>query len=100
MTLSDTLGAFVAGLDLSSLPPEVAEKARCCVLNGYGIALGSHPTPFAPVARRAAIAIDGERPDGATLLGDGRKTSVASAAMANRAFTAQREASEACAQSS
>lgn len=96
MTLSDTLGAFVAGLDLTSLPPDVVEKARGCVLNGYGIALGSHPTPFAPVARRAAIAIDGQRSDGATLLGDGRKTSVASAAMANAALFHGRAQEDTC----
>lgn len=85
MTLAARIGEFVAGMDLAQVPPAVVEKARTCLLNGYGIALGGHATPFAPVARRAALALDGERADGATLLGDGRKTSIAGAALANSA---------------
>ncbi|WP_261290483.1 hypothetical protein [Bordetella pertussis] len=30
------------------------------MFNGYGIALGSHPTPFFGVAERAVLAMDGE----------------------------------------
>ncbi|WP_261171104.1 hypothetical protein [Bordetella pertussis] len=33
------------------------------MFNGYGIALGSHPTPFFGVAERAVLAMDGERED-------------------------------------
>ena len=59
MTLAQGLGRFVADLDLVQVPPPVVEKARTCLLNGYGIALGGHATPFAPVARRAALAEEG-----------------------------------------
>ena len=31
---------FVAGLALDDLPEAVVDKARLCLLNGYGIALG------------------------------------------------------------
>ena len=68
------------------MPAEVEEKARTCLLNGYGIGLGSHPTPYAPVARRAALAIDGEQAGDATMLCDGRKVPIAGAALANSAL--------------
>lgn len=96
MTLAHQLGEFVAHLDLAQVPPPVVEKARTCLLNGYGIALGGHATPFAPVARRAAIALDGERGDGATLLGDGRKTTVSGAVLANAALFHGRAQEDTC----
>ena len=61
------------------MPPEVVEKARVCLLNAYGMGLNGHDTPYAPVARAAALAMDGEQRNGATLLGDGRKTSIGAA---------------------
>lgn len=96
MTLSRKLAEFVTSIDLATLPPEVVEKARVCLLNGYGIGLGCHNTPYAPVARRAALAMDGERPEGATLLGDGRKTSIAGAALANAALFHGRAQEDTC----
>ncbi|KZD05507.1 MmgE/PrpD family protein 4 [Oceanibaculum pacificum] len=66
------------------------------MLNGYGIGLGCHGTPYAPVARQAALAMDGERPDGATLLGDGRKTSIVGAALANSALFHGRAQEDTC----
>lgn len=95
-SLSQRLGAFVAGLATESLPPDVVEKARTCLLNGYGIGLGCHATPYAGVARRAALDFDGERPDGATLLGDGRRVSVAAAAVANSALFHGRAQEDTC----
>ncbi len=96
MSLAQSLGRFVADLDLTKVPPPVVEKARTCLLNGYGIALGGHATPFAPVARRSALALDGERSGGATLLGDGRKTSVDGAALANSALFHGRAQEDTC----
>ena len=84
--LAHRIGTFVAGLETAKLPPEVTEKARVCLLNAYGIGLGSHDTPYAPVARAAALALDGERADGATMLGDGRKTTIGGACLANSAL--------------
>jgi 2-methylcitrate dehydratase PrpD len=96
MTVSQSIARFVHELDFDRVPPEVAEKTRVCLLNGYGIGLGCHDTPYAPVARRAALAMDGEVASGATLLGDGRKTSVAGACLANSALFHGRGQEDTC----
>lgn len=95
-TLAVGLAAFVSRLELATLPSDVIEKARACLLNGYGIALGCHDTPYAPVARQAALALEGERQDGATLLGDGRRTGVMGAALANSALFHGRAQEDTC----
>jgi len=96
MELSKSIAEFVAAIEVGQLPADVLEKARTSLLNSYGIALGCHATPYAPVARRAAIAMDGEMAHGATLLGDGRKTSVAGAALANSALFHGRAQEDTC----
>lgn len=96
MTVSQSIARFIHKLDINQVPPEVAEKTRVCLLNGYGIGLGCHDTAFAPVARRAAIAMDGEIANGATLLGDGRKTSIAAACLANSALFHGRGQEDTC----
>lgn len=97
MTLSRRIAGFVASIDEARLPPDVVERARCCLLNGYGIALGCLTTPYAPVARSAALAMYGEAADGgATLLGDGRRTAVAGAALANSALFHGRAQEDTC----
>ncbi|RLA48125.1 MAG: MmgE/PrpD family protein 4 [Gammaproteobacteria bacterium] len=96
MGLTAKIADFIVALNIDTLPPEVVEKARVCILNGYGIAIGCHNTPYAPVARQAALAMDGERTDGATLLGDGRKTSVTGAALANSALFHGRAQEDTC----
>lgn len=94
------LARFVGRFDLATLPPEVIEKARACLLNAYGIALDCHDTPYAPVARAAALAMDGERREGehnsATLLGDGRRTGVGGACLANSALFHGRAQEDSC----
>lgn len=95
-TAARHVAQFVHDLEIDRVPADVAEKTRACLLNGYGMGLGCHDTPYAPVARRAALAMDGERPDGATLLGDGRKTSVAGAALANSALFHGRAQEDTC----
>jgi 2-methylcitrate dehydratase PrpD len=95
-TLAADIARFIARLDPTSLPPEVVEKAKVCLLNGYGIGLGCHDTPYAPVARAAAIALDGEVKDGATLLGDGRRTTIGGACLANSALFHGRAQEDTC----
>lgn len=82
-TLTETIAAFTHSLSAETLPDHVLEKARACALNGFGIALGCHPEPHIPSVRQAAFALDGEQAGGATVLGDGRKTSIAGALLAN-----------------
>jgi 2-methylcitrate dehydratase PrpD len=96
LPIARALARFIAELGPGTIPPEVEEKARACLLNGYGIALGCHATPYAPVARAAAIAMEGERPEGATLWGDGRRTTVAGAALANAALAHGRAQEDTC----
>ena len=95
-TLSSQIGAFVSTLTLETLPPAVVEKARACLLNAYGMGLNGHATAFAPVARRAALAMGGEVANGATLLGDGRRTTLAGAFLANSALFHGRAQEDSC----
>jgi 2-methylcitrate dehydratase PrpD len=96
MTLASELAAFTSGLRFEALPADVVEKARTCLLNGYGIALGCHDTPFAPVARRAALAMDSGHPSGATILGTGARVGVGWAALANAALFHGRAQEDTC----
>lgn len=96
MSLAQRMGEFVAGLEIATMPAAIVEKARTCLLNGYGIGLGCHDTPYAPVARRAALAADGERAEGATLLGHGARVSVGTAAVANAALFHGRAQEDTC----
>ncbi len=95
-TLSQHVAGFCHRLDIANMPAEVVEKARVCLLNAYGIALSCHDTPYAPVARAAALAMDGEQRNGATMLGDGRKTSIAGACLANSALFHGRAQEDTC----
>jgi 2-methylcitrate dehydratase PrpD len=96
MTLSSDIARFTSGLRLETLPPQIVEKARNCLLNAYGMALNGHATPFAPVARQAALAMDGEISNGATLLGDGRRTTIGGACLANSALFHGRAQEDTC----
>ena len=95
-SLASEIGRFVSGLRAETLPPEVVEKARVCLLNAYGMGLDCHDTPYAPVARAAALALDGEIPAGATLLGDGRRTTIGGACLANSALFHGRAQEDTC----
>ncbi len=95
-TLSARIGSFAAGLSLENLPAPVVEKARTCLLNAYGMALNGHATAFAPVARRMALEVGGDLPQGVTLLGDGRRTAMAGALVANSALFHGRAQEDTC----
>jgi 2-methylcitrate dehydratase PrpD len=95
-SLSQSMASFIPRLDTAHMPPEIVEKARVCLLNACGMGLNSHDTPYAPVARAAALAMDGEQRDGATLLGDGRKTSIGGACLANAALFHGRTQEDTC----
>lgn len=95
-TFAEHLGSFTCQLELSTMPLEVAEKAKVCLLNGYGMGLNCHDTPYAPVARAAALASDGEVSSGATLLCDGRRTTIGGACLANSALFHGRAQEDSC----
>ena len=67
-------------------PVSVVEKARTCVLNAFGMGLNGLETPYVKVAREAVLATEGEVANGATLFGDGRRTTIAGACLANSAL--------------
>lgn len=96
MSISRQLAGFVCGLSWQDVPADIQERARSCLLNSYGIALSGWMTPYAPVARRTALALYGQREDGASLLGDGRKTSITGATFANAALFHGRAQEESC----
>lgn len=86
-TLSQSLAEFVVSLkDEANIPAEVMEKARACLFNGYGIGLACFNTPFGRVAADAGLAVDGEQADGATLLANGRKSTMQAAMLSNSAL--------------
>jgi len=95
-TLAASMARFIAGLNLTILPSEVVEKAKACLLNAYGMGLNGYDTPYAPVARAAAVALDGEVARGATLLGDGRRTTIGGACLANSALFHGRAQEDTC----
>jgi len=96
MTFATDLAEFITGLHPDALPPEVERKARVCLYNAFGMGICGHATPFAPVARKAALALDGEVAGGATLFLDGRRTTVGGAALANSALFHGRAQEDTC----
>jgi 2-methylcitrate dehydratase PrpD len=95
-TLSQQIGDFTSRLSLGNLPPEVNEKARTCILNAFGMGLNGLDTPYAQVAREAVLATDGELREGATLFGDGRRTTIGGACIANSALFHGRAQEDTC----
>jgi len=61
-TLIAALGGYAAGLRYEDLPPAVAEKARICMLDALGIAVGGSRMPAAHVARRTFDTLAGSGP--------------------------------------
>jgi 2-methylcitrate dehydratase PrpD len=95
-TFSADLARFLVGLQIETLPPDVAQKARVCLFNAFGMGINGHATPYASVARRAALALDGEIQGGATLFLDGRRTTVGGACLANSALFHGRAQEDTC----
>ncbi|CAN7348634.1 MmgE/PrpD family protein [Bosea sp. LjRoot9] len=95
-TLTQEIARFVASLRAETLPLEVVDKARSCLVNALGMAVNGFDTPYAPVARRAALALDGEVPTGATLFGDGRRSTIGAACLANSALFHGRAQEDSC----
>ncbi|WP_337998286.1 MmgE/PrpD family protein [Oleispirillum naphthae] len=95
-TLSLRIADFIFGLDETNIPAAIAEKTQTCLLYGYGMGLNGNDTPYAPVARAAAMSMYGAHPAGATMLGDARKTSIAGACLAGSALLHGRAQEDTC----
>ena len=100
MSLTNEIAHFVSGLSLDTLPTEVIDKARVCLLNSYGIGIGCHNTPYAPTAGLAAQGLSGNiaQPDvgSATIFLNGQKSSVLGATLANSAMFHGRGQEDTC----
>jgi len=84
-TVAESLGEFVYNLSYETLPKEVIEKAKTCMLNGIGIGIACHETEFAEIARKTIKAEESgvTQEKSATIFCDGARVSVMSAAFAN-----------------
>lgn len=96
MSLAQDVARFMVELKPTTLPDFAVRKLKTCLLNGYGMALGGLDTPYYKVAGRAALALDGETEQGATLLGDGRRTTLMGAISANTALFHGRTQEDTC----
>ncbi|MGI4939832.1 MAG: MmgE/PrpD family protein [Janthinobacterium lividum] len=85
-TVADRMANFVVSLNQATIPAEVMEKARCCLLYGLGVGLCSFSTPFAAVSGRAAEALHPPAQQGATIFWSGRRAPVTAAVLANAAL--------------
>ena len=87
-TVVESLGEFVHNLSYETLPKEIIEKAKTCMLNGIGIGIACHETEFARIARETIKAeeLGIAQEKSATIFCDGARVSVMGAAFANAAL--------------
>ena len=78
---SDKVGAFVRGLRLEEIPPEVVDKAKLVILDTLGIALVSSRMDFGRMVLHVASALGGAGES--RLIGTRRKVAAANAVLAN-----------------
>lgn len=83
--VAESIGKFVCRLSYETLPKEVIEKAKTCMLNGIGIGISCHDIEFAKISREIIkmeeLGMAKDR--SATIFCDGSKVSVMGAAFAN-----------------
>ena len=80
-TLSGKLASFIVGLNYKSLPPEVTQKAKHCLMDTLGAALAGSKTAEALIAKRLALKLS-QKKEAALFTGTGR-VGMLEAAMAN-----------------
>ena len=78
---SKRVGAFVHGLSLEDVPPEVRAKAKLIFLDTLGIALASSTMDFGPMVLDVARALGGAGES--RLIGTSHKVAAANAVLAN-----------------
>lgn len=85
-TVSGQAAQFIDSLDLESIPPEIADKARTCLLYGFGIGLACLGQATAGTAAQASLACDGDGAGArkkATVLFNGKPDSLSAAVFSN-----------------
>jgi 2-methylcitrate dehydratase PrpD len=87
-TTAEKMAHFVSNLSYDTLPREVIEKGKCCMINGIAIGLSCHNSEFGRIARELIKAEELGIPsdNGATIFCDGSKVTVMGAAFANAAL--------------
>jgi 2-methylcitrate dehydratase PrpD len=80
-SLTGKLAAFITGLKFQSLPPEVVQKAKHCVMDTLGAALAGSKTADGVIAKKAAEKLS-PRKESTLITGKG-KVGVLEAALAN-----------------
>lgn len=85
MSAFPDLPSFIHKLSLADLPHEVVAQARRCLLDLVGVAAAGSQTRLAGIANDFAAAQLGSSAQGARMLFDGRRVSVAGAAFAGAA---------------
>ncbi|HEY0293757.1 MAG TPA: MmgE/PrpD family protein [Bordetella sp.] len=85
---TDAAARFASELSLDSVPPEIAGKARACLLYGLGIGLACVDSAYGRIARHALEALDGAAAQrgGATVLATGARLPLSAAAFSNAAM--------------
>lgn len=80
-SLTRKLAEFIVNLNYKSLPEEIAQKAKLCLLDTLGAALAGSKTPEAIIAKRLALKLHQKKE--ATLITGKEKVGLLEAAMAN-----------------
>jgi 2-methylcitrate dehydratase PrpD len=81
-SISRRLARFVAALDYDSIPPQVIDKAKASLVHGLVMAFIGAQTPAGKATIELALKEE-SKPDGATILTDGRRATRYGAAFAN-----------------
>ena len=82
-SLSGKLAAFIVGLNYKSLPSEVVQKAKLCLMDTLGAAVAGSKMPEAVIAKRLAEKLSQKKE--ATLFTGKGKVGALEAALANTA---------------
>jgi 2-methylcitrate dehydratase PrpD len=84
-TVAEKMAKSLSELSYGSVPQEVIEKSKCCMINGLAIGMAGHNIEFGRMARELIKAEEAGVPSekGATIFCDGSKVTPMGAAFAN-----------------
>ena len=84
MDVTETLAEFTVGFQYEDIPPEVIKKAKRCILDSLGCAIGGYDTWIGKTIISSVKEFTG--PPHSTIMGDGSKVAPHQAAFANTAL--------------